>query len=195
MRLVDAEFHAVNSPTRRFLHRYVEFPCFKSLGLSGQNQDILEVGCGSGFGAVLLSTLQPRSYVGIDLMPEMIELAKKRPGLANAEFLVMDAAEMSRVPQSEQGCRRHLRHLAPHPRVAKGRSGMSPGSEVGRQDVPRRTQCDRRQAMGCHFPLGSSEGCPVQQAGTGGSSAKSGLRSEGGCQCCRSGCTAWKAVG
>ena len=83
---------------RRLLHRYVEFPLFKLLGLRGRAQDIVEVGCGTGYGAVLLSTLCPKNYVGIDLMPEMIALAKNQPGLANAEFLVMDAAEMSVFP-------------------------------------------------------------------------------------------------
>jgi ubiquinone/menaquinone biosynthesis C-methylase UbiE len=95
MRLIDAEFRAINSSTRRLLHRYVEFPLFKLLGLREQAQDILEVGCGAGYGAVLLSTLRPKSYVGIDLMPEMIVLAKNQPGLTSAEFLVLDAADMS----------------------------------------------------------------------------------------------------
>ncbi len=95
MQLIDAEFRAMNSPMRRFLHRYVEFPLIRLLGLKGQDQTILEVGCGTGYGAVLLSRLQPRSYVGIDLMPEMIALAAKQPGLENAQFMVMDAADMS----------------------------------------------------------------------------------------------------
>jgi ubiquinone/menaquinone biosynthesis C-methylase UbiE len=98
MRLIEAEFRAINSPMRRLLHRYLEFPLFKLLGLKGQDQDILEVGCGTGYGAVLLSTLCPRSYVGIDLMPEMIEMARKQPCLENAEFHVMDAAEMGAFP-------------------------------------------------------------------------------------------------
>jgi ubiquinone/menaquinone biosynthesis C-methylase UbiE len=98
MRLVDAEFRALNSPMRRFLHRRVEFPLFRLLGLKGPDQDILEVGCGTGYGAVLLSRLRPKSYVGIDLMPEMINLAKRQPGLENTEFLVMDAVDMSIFP-------------------------------------------------------------------------------------------------
>ena len=44
MRLIDVEFHAINSPTRRLLHRCVEFPLFRLLGLRGLGQDILEVG-------------------------------------------------------------------------------------------------------------------------------------------------------
>jgi SAM-dependent methyltransferase len=84
------------------LHRFIEFPLFKLLGLRGQVQDILEVGCGAGYGAVLLSALRPKSYVGIDLMPEMIALAKNRPGLTNAEFLVLDAADMSVFPDQSK---------------------------------------------------------------------------------------------
>ena len=102
MRLIDAEFHAINSPTRRLLHRYVEFPLFKLLGLRAQGQDILEVGCGAGYGAVLLSTLHPRSYVGIDLMPEMIDLAQKQPGLENATFHVLDATDMGTFPDQSK---------------------------------------------------------------------------------------------
>jgi ubiquinone/menaquinone biosynthesis C-methylase UbiE len=84
----------MNTGIRRFFQRRLEFPVFRWLGLSGHDQDILEIGCGSGYGAVLLSQLQPKSYVGIDLMPEMIELAKQQ-GMPNAEFLVMDATDLS----------------------------------------------------------------------------------------------------
>ena len=77
MRLVDAEFKAVNSATRRFLHRWVEFPVLKLIGLRSDGLDVLEIGCGSGYGAKLPPHAAPKSYVGIDLMPEMIDLAKK----------------------------------------------------------------------------------------------------------------------
>ena len=94
MRLTEQEFRAMNSPIRRFFHRNVEFPLFRWLGLRDEDQDILEIGCGSGYGAILLATLRPRSYLGIDLMPEMIELAKKQADLPNCEFRVMDASNM-----------------------------------------------------------------------------------------------------
>jgi ubiquinone/menaquinone biosynthesis C-methylase UbiE len=102
VRLTQAEFKALNSPLRRFLHRYVEFPLFRLLGLKGDGLDILEVGCGTGYGAVLLSAIHPKSYVGIDLMPEMIEVAKRQPGLLNVEFLAMDAADMRRFPDQSK---------------------------------------------------------------------------------------------
>jgi len=92
----------MNNPLRRFFQRRLEFPVFKWLGLKEENQDVLEIGCGSGYGAVLLSRRNPKSYVGIDLMPEMIDLAKKQPGLENAEFLVMDAGDMSPFPNESK---------------------------------------------------------------------------------------------
>jgi len=81
---------------RRLLQRRIEFPVFRWLGLNGEGLDILEVGCGSGYGAVLLSRLKPKSYVGIDLMPEMIALAQQR-NISNAEFIVMDAAQITPI--------------------------------------------------------------------------------------------------
>jgi len=93
MRLSEVEFKAMNRPFRQFLQRRVEFPLFQRLGLREEGQDILEVGCGSGYGAVLLARLHPHSYVGVDLMPEQIALAQKRK-LAKAEFLVRDAADL-----------------------------------------------------------------------------------------------------
>jgi short-subunit dehydrogenase len=91
MRLSPIEFQAMNNAVRRWLQRTVEFPLFKSIGLEHTNQDILEIGCGSGYGAVLLSSLQPKSYVGVDLMPEQIALAQARQ-LPNATFMVQDAS-------------------------------------------------------------------------------------------------------
>jgi SAM-dependent methyltransferase len=93
MRLTDQEFRAMNSAPRRFFQRRVEFPLFKSMGLSSECGDILEIGCGSGYGATLLAALQPRSYVGIDLMPEQVALAEKRR-LPYAEFMIRDATDL-----------------------------------------------------------------------------------------------------
>jgi ubiquinone/menaquinone biosynthesis C-methylase UbiE len=97
MRLTDREFRAMNSGARRFLQRTVEFPLFRKMGLTDAQCDILEIGCGSGYGAVLLATLSPRSYVGVDIMPEQIALAQKRQ-LANAAFMLRDATDLSCFP-------------------------------------------------------------------------------------------------
>jgi len=90
MRLSDAEFRAMNGGLRRFLHRRVEFPALVRLGLAeGAGRDVLELGCGNGFGAELIARLRPRSYTGIDVMPEQIALAERRR-LAGARFRVGD---------------------------------------------------------------------------------------------------------
>ena len=102
MRLCDAELKAVNGRIRRFLQRRIEFPVFRWLGLNGQGFDILEVGCGSGYGAVLLSRLKPKSYLGIDLMPEMIDLALKRKDVTRADFRLLDATDMRQIPDASK---------------------------------------------------------------------------------------------
>ena len=94
MKLTEQEFKGMNSAVRRFLQRTIEFPLFRKMGLIAAQRDILEIGCGSGYGAVLLATLSPRSYVGVDLMPEQIALAQKRQ-LAGAEFMLGDVTDAS----------------------------------------------------------------------------------------------------
>jgi ubiquinone/menaquinone biosynthesis C-methylase UbiE len=92
MRLSNAEFNAMNSGIRRFFHRSVEFPALVRLGLhESVGKDVVELGCGSGLGAELIARLKPRSYVGLDLMPEQIALAEKRD-IPGARFLVGDAS-------------------------------------------------------------------------------------------------------
>jgi len=84
----------MNNPLRRFVQRRVEFPIFRRMGLEAGGKDVLEIGCGSGYGAVLLSSLRPKSYVGIDLMPEQIEFARQVE-LQDAVFQVMDATDLA----------------------------------------------------------------------------------------------------
>ncbi len=42
------------------------------------DKDILEVGCGSGYAATLIAAEGPESYTGLDIMPEQLEIARKR---------------------------------------------------------------------------------------------------------------------
>ncbi len=101
MKLSPIEFKAMNNPLRRFFQKQVEFRNFQSLGLTEQNKDILEIGCGSGYGAVLLSTLQPKSYIGVDLMPEQIALTGQWH-LSGYEFKLMDASDMKEIPSQSR---------------------------------------------------------------------------------------------
>jgi SAM-dependent methyltransferase len=99
-RLSNREFNAMNNPWRRLLQRFWEFPMLQRFGVPVMQRDVLEVGCGSGYGAQLLATLKPRSYVGFDFMPEQIVLARKR--MPEAEFLVQDAANMKDIPTASK---------------------------------------------------------------------------------------------
>lgn len=101
MRLSEQEFRGMNNPFRRWLHRTVEFPMFRRMGFTGQGQDILEIGCGSGYGAALLLSLHPRSYIGVDLMPEMIALARQRE-LPGATFAVADASRLTDIEDASK---------------------------------------------------------------------------------------------
>ena len=86
----------MNTGFRRLLQRGIEFPNFKSMGLGQDPGDLLEIGCGSGYGATLLLTLQLQSYLGVDLMPEQIALAQQRR-LAKAVFTTGDATNLSGI--------------------------------------------------------------------------------------------------
>ena len=96
MKLSNIEFKAMNNPVRRFIQKQIEFRNFKWLGLTDRNKNILEIGCGSGYGAVLLSSLEPKSYMGIDLMPEQIALTD-RWHLSGYDFKVMDATDIKDI--------------------------------------------------------------------------------------------------
>jgi ubiquinone/menaquinone biosynthesis C-methylase UbiE len=100
MRLSDAEFRAMNGAIRRVVHRWVEFPILTKMGLSeAAGRDVVELGCGNGFGAELLQRLRPRSYVGIDVMPEQIAIAERR-ALPKARFVVGDASALELPAES-----------------------------------------------------------------------------------------------
>jgi len=93
MKLGRMEFIAMNNPLRRFVQKNFEFPMFQNLGLFIGGKDVLEIGCGSGYGAELMYRLRPLSYAGIDLMPEQIKLAQRRQ-IPGYDFRVMDATDL-----------------------------------------------------------------------------------------------------
>lgn len=93
MKLSNVEFRAMNTPWRRWGHRYFELPMFQRLGLDVKDKDILEIGCGNGYGGYLLNQLAPKSYTGLDVMEEQIAIARRN--YPNLNFLVQDAADLS----------------------------------------------------------------------------------------------------
>jgi len=95
-RLSKEEFQTMNSLPRRLLQRYYEFPRLKSMDVGLKGKDILEIGCGSGYGAMLIMKDEPHSYLGVDVMEEQIELACKR-AIPGAEFRLEDAIQLRTI--------------------------------------------------------------------------------------------------
>ena len=100
MKLSNVEFRAMQSLPRKLGQRFFEMPMFKRMGLNLRDKDVLEIGCGSGYGAYLLSALNPKSYIGLDVMEEQVQLAQKN--YPQFEFLIQDAEDLSRFPASSK---------------------------------------------------------------------------------------------
>ena len=100
MKLSTVEFRAMQSLPRKLGQRFFEMPMFKRMGLNLRDKDVLEIGCGSGYGAYLLSALNPKSYIGLDVMEEQVQLAHKN--YPQFEFLILDAEDLSRFPASSK---------------------------------------------------------------------------------------------
>ena len=73
----------------------MEIAGFKAWGMDIGGKDILEVGCGSGYSASLIVKDHPKSYTGMDIMPEQLEKAEAL-ALPGARFVLGDAADLSR---------------------------------------------------------------------------------------------------
>ena len=97
MKLCPKEFKAMQSLWRRWYIRKIELATFKKFGLRIEGRDILEVGCGSGYAASLLTAEAPRSYTGLDIMPEQLALARERK-LPKARFVEGSADDLSAFP-------------------------------------------------------------------------------------------------
>jgi len=82
----------MNTLWRKWGHKYFEIPLFQKLGLDIKDKDILEIGCGNGYGGHLLNQLEPKSYVGLDVMEEQIKIA--RQNYPQYEFILQDATDL-----------------------------------------------------------------------------------------------------
>ena len=94
MKLSSKEFDAMQMGWRKWYIEKVELKTFKKFGLIIPGSDILEVGCGNGYAASLITDEFPRSYTGLDIMPEQLERARARQ-LQNAAFVEGSADDLS----------------------------------------------------------------------------------------------------
>ena len=100
MKLSKPEFRAMQSLPRKLGQRFFEMPLFKHMGLDLYNKDVLEIGCGSGYGAYLLNQLAPKSYLGLDVMEEQIALAKNK--YPKFQFIVQGAEDLSQFADASK---------------------------------------------------------------------------------------------
>lgn len=98
MKLSVREFDAMQMGWRKWYIEKVELKTFRRFGLVIKGADILEVGCGSGYAASLIAAQGPRSYTGLDIMPEQLEIARGR-GLKNTSFVEGSADDLSLFPE------------------------------------------------------------------------------------------------
>ena len=97
MKLSKKEFDAMQMGWSKWYIEKAELKTFKKFGLVLGDADILEVGCGNGYAASLITAENPHSYTGLDVMPEQLEIARER-GLQNAVFIEGSADDLSRFP-------------------------------------------------------------------------------------------------
>jgi SAM-dependent methyltransferase len=102
MKLGRLEFAVMKSRPREFIARRVEYRAFERFGFDPAGRDVLELGCGSGYAAYLISLRNPKSYFGVDLMDEQIALANRRSLPENFTFIVGDAADLSGFEDSSR---------------------------------------------------------------------------------------------
>ena len=95
MKLSTKEFDAMQMGWRKWYIEKVELKTFEKFGLRIKDADILEVGCGNGYAASLITAQEPHSYTGLDIMPEQLEIARAR-NLPNADIVEGSADDLSR---------------------------------------------------------------------------------------------------
>ena len=100
MKLSDVEFRAMQSLWRKWGQTYFELPLFQRMGLAVKDKDILEIGCGNGYGGYLLNQLGPKSYIGLDVMEEQIELARRK--YPQYQYIVQDATDLSQFANASK---------------------------------------------------------------------------------------------
>jgi len=101
-RLVPGETHDREELIRhkssyRFFRRVIEADILQDPGMLAQNITILDIGCGTGHGAFMLTDILGAQLVGIDPSPETIEYAKVNYAASNALFLAVDAEDFFRT--------------------------------------------------------------------------------------------------
>lgn len=103
MKLNPFEFLIINNPIRRFVQSQIEIKGFLGVPNYVKGGKVLEIGCGSGYGAKLIDKyFKPKEIIGIDMDEKMIKLADKNKP-QNTYFKVGDATKLDFKDNSLDG--------------------------------------------------------------------------------------------
>jgi len=95
MILNKLEFFLMNNPLRRCIQDKREAQELRKLSSLPPGKIILEIGCGNGYGTVLIQKyFSPTTIQAIDLDPRMIQRAQKRIQTQSVHFQVASAAKL-----------------------------------------------------------------------------------------------------
>ena len=97
MKLSGKEFDAMQMGWRKWYIEKIELKTFEKFGLDLRGADVLEVGCGNGYAATLITARGVSSYTGLDIMPEQLAIARDRR-LLRARFVQGSADDLSMFP-------------------------------------------------------------------------------------------------
>jgi ubiquinone/menaquinone biosynthesis C-methylase UbiE len=120
--------------TVKFRHTENVVPMIE-LAAPNKTDRVLDVATGTGFAAFRFAPLV-KSVVGVDLVPEMVQLAKKyssTTGVANVEFALGDAEELRFPPGSFEIvlCRLTFHHFSqPEKALGEMKRVLAPGGRV-----------------------------------------------------------------
>jgi ubiquinone/menaquinone biosynthesis C-methylase UbiE len=85
----------MNNSIRRFVQMTVEVKALRSITDLSPQKNILEIGCGSGYGTQLIrEQFQPQQLAAVDLDERMIAKARKSEIDTSITFQVADAAKL-----------------------------------------------------------------------------------------------------
>lgn len=87
-------------PNRQDMNYFLHLAGYEFITSLVTGHDILDVGCGTGYGAGVLIDAQARTYVGVDIAFEAVIFADNKHTLSDAYFTQMDAISLGFVPDS-----------------------------------------------------------------------------------------------
>lgn len=95
MILNNTEFTIMNSPIRRIIQKEIEFKRMLLLESGCKSENVLELGCGSGYGTQLINNhLKPKHLIAVDLDEKMIKIANKNSHPSNITYKVADGIRL-----------------------------------------------------------------------------------------------------